>query len=677
MKHRFFLFSLLMLCSAMASWAENVDVNEATKKAEEFLCKTAKANGAKGLGSIKGVTLATSTPEYYIFNSTDNSGFVIISAESEAPTVLAYSDKGIFRTDKMSDPVKAFLNGYSEQIAEIRSKQAVPAMQTTATYEPKLLVTADYNQTDEYFNSNYSPNINGELCYSGCVATAMGIVMKYHQWPNRGTGSHSYITDTHKTSLSFDYANTSFNWDLMPMGQPSNKAESDEVSKLLKACGVAVNMDYGTISDGGSAGISIGVGNALQKYFYYDMCGELNKSTVDSETWNSLLRNEIDNNRPVIVSGTCYAVVDGVNKRFGHSFVLDGYDENGVFHFNMGWGGFNSGYYTDGAISKDHYTIGSALMGMRPRTTTAVYSPFTIDQATAVPMGNLIPGCTFKLKVSNLNNCNPDTEGALFAVVLVTESGSMKLISEKQSLTFGYGRYYSSFEFSCSIPTGTTINPTDKLWLISSEDNGGSWKRIGGYSKEAVTYAVSGHDKDMPLISPLQIHESGGIGYQLAVKLGNNFTIDAQKLINWGGVGVFNGQVAVALYDGVTNEMKCIVSGWKDHTLNPNSYYANFKITDCKVTTSMNPYKEDYLRIVTKTADNPKPSVVNWSDGNMAYVSLGKIFPYLASKKELGYMIMYYFLGGNPSDFSVKEGDINGDGKVTMADANMIFNTLK
>jgi len=55
---------------------------------------------------------------------------------------------------------------------------------------PVQLTTANRDQYGAYFNDNYAPQWGDESCISGCVATVMAEVMRYHKWPLVGRGSH-------------------------------------------------------------------------------------------------------------------------------------------------------------------------------------------------------------------------------------------------------------------------------------------------------------------------------------------------------------------------------------------------------------------------------------------------------------------------------------------------------
>ena len=54
--------------------------------------------------------------------------------------------------------------------------------------------------------------------------------------------------------------------------------------------------------------------------------------------WEDLIYSELANGRPVLYGGH--------NEDSGHAFVCDGYDGNGLFHINWGWGGNGDAYFS-------------------------------------------------------------------------------------------------------------------------------------------------------------------------------------------------------------------------------------------------------------------------------------------------------------------------------------------
>ncbi len=53
----------------------------------------------------------------------------------------------------------------------------------------------------------------------------------------------------------------------------------------------------------------------------------------------------------------------GQSTSVGHEFVCDGYDGNGYFHFNWGWGGMSDGYFILDALNPNSVGTGGGAGG--------------------------------------------------------------------------------------------------------------------------------------------------------------------------------------------------------------------------------------------------------------------------------------------------------------------------
>lgn len=185
-----------------------------------------------------------------------------------------------------------------------------------------------------------TPTTNGEHCKTGCVATAMSQLIFYHQYPRQGKkGTYSYMTSAHG-DLSFNFADNTFDYDLMKAVYDRTEAPDDasakEVSKLMFAAGVTVNMSYGLTE---SAGQFSNVSNSFREWFLYPEEGvkQVSRDYFTHEEWAELIYDELANMRPVIYMGG--------NGSSSHVFLCDGY-EDGKFHMNWGWYGECNGYFS-------------------------------------------------------------------------------------------------------------------------------------------------------------------------------------------------------------------------------------------------------------------------------------------------------------------------------------------
>jgi len=356
-----------------------------------FRANNAKA-GATTLGD-KAVQTSVAFDELYIFCGTDNHGFVIVSADDCVTPILGYSYESTFDPDNMPPQLIWWLQRYDDMIRQSRtnpSAQSQPhpewdnLLQSKGTkdseHQPIVgpLITTTWNQygyTDPYSTEATSDCTYNRFCISGqavtgCVATAGAQIMKYWNHPSTGRGSHTYTIRQDNPhfaglQLSADFANTHYDWDHMPtrLTISSTETENNAVAILMYHVGVAVNMDYG-INESGA--YSERLENAFKEYFKYsnDISYEY-ASYYEMEEWKTMLKNELDAQRPVIYSGF------NNNSDAGHCFICDGYDNCDYFHFNWGWGGHSDGFFNienpdpNGTYNrwKNHC---SAIIGIEP-----------------------------------------------------------------------------------------------------------------------------------------------------------------------------------------------------------------------------------------------------------------------------------------------------------------------
>ncbi|MFW5805467.1 MAG: C10 family peptidase [Bacteroidales bacterium] len=290
---------------------------------------------------------------YYVFNFSTG-GYMIISAEDEVRPVLSYSFNGRFvkNDPRLPDNYAWFLNSYKEQIMEVRQQQ----LKGTASveemwnnyYSGKLLASKDIQDVSPlldtegiawdqgcYYNTDCPEDASGQCGHVpvGCVATAMAQIMRYHSWPEQGTGSHTY-NDQNYGQQSADFGAATYDWASMPGSLTGPNAEVAEISYH---CGVAVEMSY---NPGGSGALVYGyVKEGFVNYFNYDddaLYGY--RENYSDNAWKDLLYGDLDNGLPVFYSGT-----DSEGSS-GHAFVCDGYQANDEFHFNWGWSGNYNSY---------------------------------------------------------------------------------------------------------------------------------------------------------------------------------------------------------------------------------------------------------------------------------------------------------------------------------------------
>ncbi|MCW5211445.1 C10 family peptidase [Desulfobulbus sp. TB] len=350
---------------ALEKWGKKIDKVSTRKKATVQLAGTA-------------------TNLYYIL-SFPQGGWMIISGDDVVYPVIAFSSTGTYSEQDRPIQFEEWMENVKKEISSAIKLKHAPLPKAAATWG-RFSVSADSFTPDEssviaeedlatasagpllstewgqstYYNDYCPVDYDGldDHALVGCVAVAMAQVMKYHNFPETGFGSHSYSHSTYGT-LSADFGSTTYDWDSMP---DSLSDYDSDIAELLYHAGVSVDMNYGPSSSGASTGATV---TALKTYFgYSDTASYVRKSDYSGEDWTALLREEIDNNRPVIYRG--YNIGTGS----GHAFVCDGYSGSDYFHFNWGW----YGSYQDEFFYLNDLTPGShdysdsqvAVIGIAP-----------------------------------------------------------------------------------------------------------------------------------------------------------------------------------------------------------------------------------------------------------------------------------------------------------------------
>ena len=279
-------------------------------------------------------------------------GFVIVSADDNAAPILGYSDDSFMPSEITNESVKYWLSKYDEQVYDIIAicKQQTGFINQSAKQEWGNLLNNTFSleksgkgtvgpllttKWDQgcYYNTSCPADNDGPCshAYVGCVAVAMAQVMNYHNYPYSGTGTHTYTSYEYGKQTA-DFGNTHYKWEDMP---DSLIASNAEVTRLMYHCGVAVDMDY---SASGSGAFDKDIQYALRAYFNYPYAALYDRNSNSETDWIACLKTQLNNHYPVIYCGF-------PSYGWGHSFVCDGYDASGMFHFNWGWSGNCDGYF--------------------------------------------------------------------------------------------------------------------------------------------------------------------------------------------------------------------------------------------------------------------------------------------------------------------------------------------
>lgn len=296
-------------------------------------------------------------PAVYMFSRGESGGYLVVAADDSTTPLLGYSDQWKLPSseEELPDGLRYWLGSLAEQVAFNSRHGLKPSFRTESQRDNIApLVATKWNQSSPY--NDLCPEQNNQRCVTGCVATAMAQVLKYYGYPTKGIGTYSYQWNNNgtETTLSFDYGNTTFDWANMTDTYDDNSTavEKTAVATLMKACGVAVDMNYKYNASGAQ---SWKVGRAYIEQFGYDKgLRYLQRDYYTIPEWEEILYDNLKNYGPITYGGQSN---DG-----GHEFVCDGY-QNGYFHINWGWGGMSDGYFLITALDPDAQGIGGSTSG--------------------------------------------------------------------------------------------------------------------------------------------------------------------------------------------------------------------------------------------------------------------------------------------------------------------------
>ena len=311
----------------------------------------------KARGKKAGVNLL------YAFDRGEANGFVIVAGDDRAPQVLGFTDSGSFDITRMPDNMRWWIEQYEEQMRYLMEHPGarLTAPKKTVNVVAPLLGEIKWNQEApynnncpyiSYYDEDEEQTVSGKAP-TGCVATAVAQVMRYHKWPMESKGSITYKTNTTETEVSADL-NATYDWDLMLptySGVSATDEQKAEVAKLMFNVGAALESDY---TPSGTGATDVSVIPALTRYFNYDAGARyVQRDYTPVADYEQGLINEIEAGRPVPYGGV-------TRKNEGHFFVLDGINEDGLYHVNWGWGGLSDGYFLISSLDPDEQGVGGS-----------------------------------------------------------------------------------------------------------------------------------------------------------------------------------------------------------------------------------------------------------------------------------------------------------------------------
>ena len=300
---------------------------------------------------------------YYLINLAPQ-GWVILSADDVATPVLGYSFSGSLEEENFPANMRYVMSEFEEKIKEVILTEKTqhpywmhPSTSITRSGDNKIepLIQVNWDQGAPY--NRYCPRQEAVV---GCVAVAMSQAMSVQRYPSRPQGKVSYSSAVYGAmNINFDNERA-YNWDNIM----NPKTDSyDELARFLYHAGMSVRMDYGKDGSGIPSNEVSRISQAFMNHFAYPKGVSHHWLDRYDGDWKQLILNELHAGRAVV-----YNALD--SKAYaGHSFNIDGYDGNSLFHVNWGWGGYGNGnfslsYLRDATMNMNYDTGHVVVVGI-------------------------------------------------------------------------------------------------------------------------------------------------------------------------------------------------------------------------------------------------------------------------------------------------------------------------
>lgn len=364
---------LAFLYGTSTALAESVSISQVQKVTDGFLQGRAALPSRARSGAIRAMAADRSPAGLREVRDDDGTvlayvadlepfGFIALSADTDVGPVIAYSFQASFPTSgDTKNPLyrllRADLKLRAKSLAdhpELKSAETAKLWDLLACGETEDANDVAFQQwppegttstggwletawgQDEPFNALCPLDpVDNLRSYVGCVATAFAQLVHYHRLCDISFTANDVYTLSSGVHIDADselydfpsFAELNGYLNTVRAKYALGVALDDaDMAAVSAACGMAVEMNYG--SDGSGAS-TYKVQDALVDRFGYhsaDLFGGLTHAGLVA------LRENVINGLPALLS---FSPPDGWG---GHVIVCDGYNTKGEFHLNFGWG---------------------------------------------------------------------------------------------------------------------------------------------------------------------------------------------------------------------------------------------------------------------------------------------------------------------------------------------------
>ena len=348
---------------------QQIGIKSATKVANMKLSQLGKTDDFSVGSSIESYRNCEDIILFYVFNLQPQ-GYIVVSADSNLPPVIAYSFTDNFQSDVSKNNIllqmlkadiglrlenveklpeniiksrnslwSEFLNEETEVSVNIDFEQWPPE----GTTPTEGWIETKWHQDSPY--NDFCPMDGGERSVAGCPAVAMAQILNYHKTTNNvafndsddyyhSYGNRFWIDNDHEEYDFPSFPELNDYLDTLAYHYDNQLSITDEDKATLNfACGVAATQVY---TSGGSG--TFGVNQAYDAYLKFDCNTVELLDNSDTDLYDRVSQNIKD-----ALPAHLAVVTPGWDA--GHNLVIDGYNTDEYYHLNFGWGGSYDAWY--------------------------------------------------------------------------------------------------------------------------------------------------------------------------------------------------------------------------------------------------------------------------------------------------------------------------------------------
>ncbi|MDY0298870.1 MAG: C10 family peptidase [Candidatus Cloacimonadaceae bacterium] len=342
-----------VICILIALFALTLNAVQISETRAECLAQNLlKANSISRQIGKKTTLKNEDTPLAFVY-TLKPTGYLVISAQSELPPLMAYSWDSTYDSKDPVNPLQQILVAdltFRLQWADYSHEDAWQELEKnpqSISMRNEYLMNSTWNQTAPWNRMCPMDPISNTRSVAGCPAIAMGQIINYLK-----TLNCTRLTNADDYYHSFSGRNYMIDDDFADLRFPSFLSLNDYLDRINMAFNYEQNL-----SDSLQAALVFACGTALQQIYSSQVSGTLsvNQAFAAYQRFGFARANLLGPDHPNLYVRMMFDLSDGIpvhlamvtpTQDAGHNVVVDGFNDEGLFHLNFGWGGQYNGWYS-------------------------------------------------------------------------------------------------------------------------------------------------------------------------------------------------------------------------------------------------------------------------------------------------------------------------------------------